>query len=76
LTAWEAVEAVALAGQTSVKVRRGQLVFELDMRPSRHAEGGRVPALTGGSASWQHQPAAFEIRNPKPEIRNKFQFPK
>ena len=33
LTAWEGLEAVALAGQTSVKVRRGQLVFELDMRP-------------------------------------------
>jgi hypothetical protein len=33
LTAWEALEALALAGQTSAKVRRGQLVFELDMRP-------------------------------------------
>ena len=33
LTAWEGMEAVALAGQTSVKVGRGQLVFELDVRP-------------------------------------------
>ena len=33
LTAWEAVEAMALAEQTSVTVRRGRLVFELDMRP-------------------------------------------
>jgi hypothetical protein len=33
LTAWEAVEAMALAEQTSVTVCRGQLVFELDMRP-------------------------------------------
>src|ERR1019366_7787575 len=33
LTAWEAVEAMALAEQTSVSVRRGQLVFDLDMRP-------------------------------------------
>jgi hypothetical protein len=33
LTGWEALEAIALAGQTSVTVRRGQLVFELDMRP-------------------------------------------
>jgi hypothetical protein len=33
LSAWEGLEAVVLAGQTSVKVRRGQLVFELDMRP-------------------------------------------
>ena len=33
LTAWEAVEAMALAEQTSVTVRRGRLVFDLDMRP-------------------------------------------
>jgi hypothetical protein len=33
LSAWEGLEAVVLAGQTSVKVRRRQLVFELDMRP-------------------------------------------
>ena len=33
LTAWEGLEATALAGQTSVIVRRGKLVFELDMRP-------------------------------------------
>ena len=33
LTDWEAVEALALAGQTSVTVRRGRLEFELDVRP-------------------------------------------
>jgi hypothetical protein len=33
LTGWEALEAMALAGQTSATVRRGQLVFELDIRP-------------------------------------------
>jgi hypothetical protein len=33
LTAWEGLEATALAGQTSVTVRRKDLVFELDMRP-------------------------------------------
>ena len=33
LTAWEALEATALAGQTAVTVRKKQLVFGLDMRP-------------------------------------------
>ena len=33
LTAWEAMEATALAGQTAVTVRRKQVVFELDTRP-------------------------------------------
>jgi len=33
LTAWEALEATALAGQTFVTVRQRQVVFELDMRP-------------------------------------------
>jgi hypothetical protein len=33
LTNWEALEATALAGQTSVTVRRRQVVFEQDMRP-------------------------------------------
>jgi hypothetical protein len=33
LTAWEALEATALAGQTSVTVRRKQVVFEEDRRP-------------------------------------------
>ena len=33
LTGWEAAEATALAGETTVTVRRNQLVFELDMRP-------------------------------------------
>ena len=33
LTAWEALEATALAGQTSVTVRRKEVVFEQDMRP-------------------------------------------
>jgi hypothetical protein len=33
LNGWEAVEATALAGQTSVTVRKKQLVFELDPRP-------------------------------------------
>ena len=33
MTAWEAMEATALAGQTAVTVRRKQVVFELDTRP-------------------------------------------
>ena len=33
LTAWEAIEATALAGQTAVTVRRKQVLFELDTRP-------------------------------------------
>jgi hypothetical protein len=33
LTAWEAMEATALAGQTAVTVRRKQVVFETDTRP-------------------------------------------
>ena len=33
LTAWEGLEATALAGQTSVTVRRKDVVFELDTRP-------------------------------------------
>ena len=33
LTAWEGLEATALAGQTTVTVRRKKVVFELDMRP-------------------------------------------
>ena len=33
LNGWEALEATALAGQTSITVRRKQLVFELDTRP-------------------------------------------
>jgi hypothetical protein len=33
LSGWEALEATALAGQTSFTVRRKQVVFELDTRP-------------------------------------------
>jgi hypothetical protein len=33
LNGWEALEATALAGQTSITVRKKQLVFELDIRP-------------------------------------------
>ena len=33
LTGWEALQATALAGQTSFTVRRKQVVFELDARP-------------------------------------------
>jgi len=33
LTGWEALEATALAGQTTFTVRRKQVVFELDTRP-------------------------------------------
>ena len=33
LTAWEAMEATALAGQEAVTVRRKQVVFETDTRP-------------------------------------------
>ena len=33
LTCWEALEATALAGQTSVKVRRNKVEFEQDVRP-------------------------------------------
>ena len=33
LTGWEALEATALAGQTTVTVRRKQVVFESDARP-------------------------------------------
>ena len=33
LSGWEALEATALAGQTSFTVRRKQVVFELDRRP-------------------------------------------
>ncbi|HOX57062.1 MAG TPA: hypothetical protein P5205_00240 [Candidatus Paceibacterota bacterium] len=33
LTGWEALEATALAGQTSFTVRRKRVVFELDKRP-------------------------------------------
>jgi len=33
LTAWEAMEATALAGEETVTVRRKQVVFEPDMRP-------------------------------------------
>jgi hypothetical protein len=33
LNGWEALQATALAGQTSFTVRRNQVAFELDMRP-------------------------------------------
>jgi hypothetical protein len=43
LTAWEALEATALAGQTSVTVRRSQVVFEQDMRPRTAPKVESVP---------------------------------
>ena len=43
LTAWEALEATALAGQTSVTVRRGEVVFEQDMRPRVAAKVEEFP---------------------------------